>query len=138
MPEGIPYASSNVVAGAGLELNYIGRHCYAYAIHGATTGEVDYLSFTSGNSYIVAELTINGHLEFGNGQGTLDAWKLQMNGIIIGVYKTETTLTTADLVGSVVVPLLIPPYTQIIVSCDSDDTNSDKLGSCSIIGKLYK
>jgi len=139
MPEGIPYASSNVVAGAGLELNYIGRHCYAYSGGiGASTSEITYLSFTSGNFYTVAELTINGHLEFGNGQGTLDAWKLRMNGVIIGVYKTETTLTTADLVGSVVVPLLIPPYTQIIVSCDSDDTNNDKLGSCSIIGKLYK
>ena len=119
-------------------LEVIGKHCYAYAIGPASTNEVNYLSFTSGNFYTVGEITFNGHLEFGNGQGTLDAWKLQMNGVIIGVYKTETTLTTADLVGSVVVPLLIPAYTEIIVSCDSDDTNTDKLGSCSIVGRIYR
>jgi len=137
MPEGVGYGPQNT-ASTGLNLNVIGKHAYAYSGGiGASTSEVTYLSFTTGNFYTVAEMTFNGHLEFGNGQGTLDAWKLQINGNIIGVYKTETTLTTADLVGSVVVPLLIPPYTQIIVSCDSDDTNNDKLGSCSIVGRIY-
>jgi len=120
-------------------LEIIGNHCYAYSgAIGATTGEVTYLSFTSGNFYTVGEITFNGHLEFANGNGTFDEWKLQMNGIIIGVYKTETTLTTADLVGSIVVPLLIPSYTEIIVSCVTNDTNADKVGSCSIVGRIYR
>jgi len=120
-------------------LEIIGNHCYAYSGGiGATTSELTYLSFTSGNFYTVAELTVNGHLEFSNGQGTFDAWKLQMNGVIIGVYKTETTLTTADLVGTVIIPLLIPPYTEIIVSCLTNDANTDKLGSCSIVGRIYR
>jgi len=135
---GGPVGVANSFTGPAEALEVIGNHCYAYAIHGATTGEVDYLSFTSGNFYTVAEITFNGHLEFANGNGTFDEWKLQMNGTIIGVYKTETTLTTADLVGTVVIPVLIPPYTEIIVSCVTNDTNADKVGSCSIIGRVYR
>jgi len=138
MPEGVGYSGSNVVAGAGLELNYIGRHCYAYSGgKGSIDASVTYLEFTSGNFMAMTELTVNGAVEFsGPTTGLTTAWKLEMNGIVIGVYKTETN--EEDMPSTLVIPLLIPPYTAIKVTALVSSTNSDFLNSCSIIGKLYK
>jgi len=138
MPEGVGYSGSNVVAGTGKELNYIGRHCFAYSGGlGSTTGEVTYLDFTSGNLYAKTVLTVNGAIEFsGPTVGLTTAWRLQMNGVVIGVYKTETN--EEDMPGTLVIPLLIPPYTSIKVTALTSNTNADFLNSCSIIGKLYK
>ena len=138
MPEGIPYASSNVVASAGLELNYIGRHCYAYSGgKGSTDASVTYLDFTSGNYYADTVLTVNGAVEFsGPTTGLTTAWKLEMNGAVIGVYKTETN--EEDMPGTLVIPLLIPPYTEVKVTALVSSTNSDFLNSCSIIGRVYR
>jgi len=138
MPEGIPYSSSNVVAGTGLELNYIGEHCFAYSGgKGSTDAEKTYLLFQSGNQYIKADMTLNGGVEFGGPTvGVTTAWKFQMNGIIIGQYKTDTA--EEDMPTALVIPIMIPPYTQIKVTALTSENNSDKLNSCSIVGRLYK
>jgi hypothetical protein len=138
MPEGIPYSSANIVVGTGLELNYIGEHCYAYSGgKGSTENEQTYLLFTSGNATIVGELTVSGGVEFsGPTVGVTSAWKLQMNGIVVGLYKTDTI--EEDQPPAIVVPIIIPPYTLVQVSAYTSDNNSDKLNSCSILGRLYK
>ena len=119
-------------------LEIIGDHCYAYSGgQGSTESEKTYLNFTSGNFYTVAEFTFNGGVEFASPTvGVTSAWKLSMNGVVIGVYKTDTI--EEDQPPSVVVPIIIPPYTEIKVTAYTNDNNADKLNSCSIVGRIYR
>jgi hypothetical protein len=59
MPEGVGYSGSNVVAGAGLDINYVGKHVYAYS--GEITFQnagADALVFTTGNKPMVLNMMV--------------------------------------------------------------------------------
>ena len=56
MPEGIPYSSTNVIAGVGKDLNYIGDRVYAYSGYVSfSNSEKTLLEFTTGSEYIVCD-----------------------------------------------------------------------------------
>ena len=136
MPEGIPYASSNVVAGAGLELNYIGKHCFAYNRVAVSTSAVNQLEFTTGSGYIVAKIYFNGATDFGNiDRGQTTAFQVQFNGIPILQLKvdTETERSLCTIRNDVV----IPPYTNVTITADSDAATFG-FTSVSFTGRIYK
>jgi len=137
MPEGVGYSGSNVIAGAGLELNYIGTHCYAFSGgFGANTSEQTLFEFTTGKEYIIGTLTINGGTELATaGNGTISAYQLSLNGVIVAVLKTETA--TEDQPTTVMNELLIPPYTNVKLIMDSASNDSGSLNTAIIVGKLY-
>ena len=138
MPEGIPYASSNVIAGAGLELNYVGNYVYAYSgTIQATQSEDTVLEFTTGNKLIVGSLTCSGGIENNGGgvsAGTLSAFTLSLNGIEIARVKTSTSGTSPDNPSLENFPIMIPPYTLVKVTVFS--TSTDGKTSTLIIGKV--
>jgi len=136
MPEGIPYASSNVVAGAGLELNYIGEHCFAYNRVAVSTTAVNQLEFVTGSGYIVGKIQCNGAVDMGNvDRGQVTAFQIQFNGIPILQLKTETE--TEDYVATVSNDVVIPPYTNVTITADSDGANFG-FTSVSFTGRVYK
>ena len=109
MPEGIPYASSNVVAGAGLELNYVGDSVFGYsgAVTMANSGtEYSLLEFTTGNKTIQAWVDFrNVTLDINN--NTTSKW--YMNDILVLQAELESSETALPgWVGR----LVIPPYTS--------------------------
>ena len=138
MPEGIPYSSSNVVASAGLDLNYIGKHVYAYSgTFEAKTAAQTVIDTTSGNDYIVGEFQLNacvGSTDPATGTPTLA--QILFNGIIIGIIKAEAI--SEDTPSSERQKVIIPPYTKIEVIVDSDDNQSARLGTIGFVGRVYK
>jgi len=139
MPEGIPYASSNVIAGAGLELNYVGDYVYAYSgTIQATQSEDTSLEFTTGNKLIVGSMTVSGGIENNGGGvavGTVSAFTLTLNGVEIARVKTSTAGTSPDNPSLENFPLVIPPYTLVKVTVFSSST--DGKTSTLIIGKVH-
>jgi hypothetical protein len=138
MPEGVGYSGSNVVAGTGRELNYIGNHCFAYsgevAVNNAT---VTLLEFTSGAGYILAEFTQS--VDYGNiGNGKFVGFNIQLNGIKV-VENNSSTRNYGDNESNQpdAVRILIPPYTNVTTQGFSDQA-SDNPFFHSITGRIYK
>jgi len=117
-------------------LSILGDHCYAQSgAKGSTTGQVEYLNFVS-PGYIVGTLTLNAGVEQGTPTvGVTAAWQLSFNGIVIAAYKSDSI--AENMPASIVVPILIPPRTEVKITVLTDQDNSDKLNSCTIIGRVY-
>jgi hypothetical protein len=132
MPEGIPYASSNVIAGVGKDLNYIGKHCFAYsgAIVDAASGAADSvcLDFVTGNE------AIHGKLQFETEANVTQVYYLdvQLNGISIFDVAWDNDPVKTILLNPL--RLIIPPYTSVKVLWGLD--NDTKKGYATFTGKL--
>ena len=138
MPEGIPYASTNVVAAAGLDLNYIGNHCFAYSgTHAANSTAATALEFTTGNQYIVGEIQLNAAVNStnpANGSSTLAL--IKFNGVIISIIKSEGHVD--DMPNVATQKVIVPPYTNVTISVDSNDDQAAQFATVTFTGKLYK
>lgn len=140
MPEGIPYSGSNVVAGAGLELNYIGKHCYAYSgKYGANVTRQTMLSFTSGKQYIVGILQLNACQDDDDAdKGSPTIAEIFFNGIGISLIKAEAQSGSGtDMPSSQTQKLLIPPFTTVLVQMEADDNQADEHATITFVGRLY-
>jgi len=138
MPEGVGYGPQNT-ASTGLNLNVIGNHAYAVSgAEGSSTTAFSMLKFTSGNFYLVGELTMTGGVQFTSGgipNGVQCAFQLTFNGTILANYKVDSNDENSPT--SYVVPIIIPPYTEVEVEGLANQNNSEDLISASITGRLY-
>jgi len=137
MPEGVGYPGSNVVAGAGLELNVVGDYAYGYTgLHAANTTGFTVLSFTSGNYLFVGEFQLNGAVNISPFAQTQTTAQIKLNGIAISVITTGNV--AVDTIMSNTQPLIIPPYTEVTIEFDMDATEADRFASGSLTGRIYK
>ena len=137
MPEGIPYASSNVVAGTGLELNYVGSHCFAYSgLFPATTSSQTVLDFKTGSETIEGTFYTNAAVDDDSG-ATTGVWsEIKLNGISIAILKTGNN--NIDSPTTVWLPVIIPPYTHVVITLDGDSSEADSYCSVTFTGRIYK
>jgi len=137
MPEGVNYSSSNVIAGAGLELNYIGNHCYAYSgTYPANITAATALEFTTGNQYIIGEIQLNAAINPtapDNGSSTLAL--ITFNGITVSIIKAEAA--NNDIPTYATQKVLIPPYTNVKIVVDGNDNQAAQFATITFSGKLY-
>jgi hypothetical protein len=88
MPEGIPYASTNVVAGAGLELNYVGNHVFAFSggiITLAGNADATMLDMVTGSEYIVGDFVFFAAVDPNLTGGVKTKFKLTLNGVKVAL-----------------------------------------------------
>jgi hypothetical protein len=131
MPEGVGYGPQDT-ASAGLNLNVIGNHGYAYSgvIADASSAAADslMLKFTSGNFNFV------GHLNFTDDHVANDNIYLTMslNGtIVINVIYRSAAAGTDNLNPW---DIMIPPYTDVEIKFGAS-SNVD--GTAWLTGKIY-
>jgi len=137
MPEGIPYASSNVVAGASLDLNYVGEFVFAYSggIE-ASTSEQSMLDTVSPGDMIVGEFQFNQPVAPTVPQNDeTSAVQIKFNGVTISIMKVHEG---TGMTGSVTQKVVIPPYTKILATCESTDNQATMLATLTFVGKRYK
>jgi len=132
MPEGIPYVGTNVVAGTGPDLNYLGDHCFAYSGVINASGETNYLDFTSGGGYILAD--IQALTDQANGDDF--NIKFYVNGIVVGTAHAFFYSNSTYVVGAAQWQLLIPPYTNIKITIENSGTADE--WAVMLIGKVHK
>ena len=135
MPEGVDYASSNVIAGTGLDLNYVQNRVYAYSgTFPASTASANMFDFQTGNKTIRGEFTFNGQIRFVSGSaGGHSVFELQLNGLTVGIYKSDTA--QHDMPTQCYQKVVIPPYTHVLVKCISGEDTSTELLTATFVGK---
>ena len=137
---GGPVGFSNSFTGAAQAIEIIGDHAYAYSgfytAADTTNGKV-VLDFTTGNYYLVGELTFNGYAAPGDpNYGDDGSCMLKLNGSIVIVLKNGT--------GSEVMPtnthcpIIIAPYTQVECTIEAVGTNADIGSTVVITGRIYR
>ena len=119
-------------------LEIIGDHCYAYSgSFDASSANPTVLSFTSGNFYTVGEIRLCGMIATNNPpDGRIVVMTVKMNGTTVLLAKIDNE--TEHMPTSDVSPIIIPPYTEILVNADSDADSSDFIGVISLTGRIYR
>ena len=138
MPEGVGYSGSgsNVIAGAGLELNVVGDHCYAYsgklALSNTTTTA---LEFTTGNYLTVVDLFVGFDIT-GLQSGNEIGYEVYFNGIeimdVVSNYGASWMIT-----GGSSPKFVIPPYTLVRVDLFTDDASGINMAAM-LTGTIHK
>ena len=138
MPEGVGYSGSNVVAGAGLELNYVGDYCYAYsgAVQVASTN-VAQLDFQTGKGIIQGHISCMGSVDDSNpALGSSTAFTISFNGVI--VFKVKCDTENEDMPSVQTIPVVIPPYTGVTVEADNNNADAGLRTGASLTGRVIK
>ena len=119
-------------------LEIIGDHCYAYSgSFPSTTSPVTRLSFTSGNFYVVGEIRLCGMLHINTPpNGRIAVMTVTMNGQTVILSKVDNE--AEDMPSADIAPIIIPPYTEVGVSIDTDDDSDDYVGTVSVTGRIYR
>jgi len=126
-------AGSGGTAGTGKGLNYIGDHAYAYSgviqDNGTGAANATLLDFTTGGTYIVAELNLITDVLI-NSQRYIDI-EFSGESIFKGAWdSSEPMKNLQPLVG-----LLIPPYTRVVIKWGS---STNQLATLTLVGRAYQ
>ena len=124
--------------GPATALEYIGDFAYAYSgLQSSTTALKTYLSFTTGANLIVGVLQTNAAVDDDNPTvGATSATEITLNNNRIAILKTDTK--DEDMKGSERMELVLPPYTTVLVTMVDDGNESDRFGSVSFVGRVYR
>jgi len=137
MPEGVGYSGSNVIASTGLELNYVGNHCYAHsgAITVSNSSATTMLNFTTGKELIVAQFSFGGPTVLGDPtDGCPVTYEMLMNGESMLVMKIQTNPEAMQ--ASYNLEVVIPPFTNVLAK--ALNANGGQQNSIIMSGRLYK
>ena len=141
MPETDTIPVSASVASTGTGIRYIGDFAYALSgTNGATTSPTTVLDFTTGNGLIVGKLQCNGNVHFVSpGAGATSIFRISFNSETIGSIQTETELSSTErgTPSQDTMPIIIPPFTHVVVTVDSTTSDADKLSSVILVGRVY-
>jgi hypothetical protein len=142
MPEGKGYGPQDT-ASVGLNLNVIGNYAYAYSGNITTdqaSSELTMISFTTGNFLFVGTWTVCGTVPNKgggvSGSGGLDQFHLSLNGITVQGLRTETN--EEDMPSSDTIPIIIPPFTEVIITAISAKNDASWSFSTALHGSVIK
>ena len=129
---GGPVGFSNSFTGAAQALELVGDHCYAYSGELTTTANtpLTFLEFTTGNYYSVVNVQFNYSQDY-NDDAT---YRILMNGTLIQQWMS--TGSTNPHQPQNLVPIVIPPYTEIVVSAFNKDNGRPQI--VSLTGRIYR
>jgi len=125
------------VVQTGLGIRYVQNYAYAYSgtFQSSTTAQT-VIETTTGSGIIVGEFQLNGPVQAAEPNvGTNTIAVIKFNGETISLLKTDTANETQP--GSETQKVIIPPFTTISVSVDSDNNQAARLGTVTFTGRVY-
>jgi len=124
--------------GPAQALEIIGDH--AYAVSGglsSDTSDVVHLKFTTGSYYFVGRITVNGAMVVTSpAVGRTTIFQINMNGALIAQLKVDSA--EEDQPSTVYNDVIIPPYTEVEVTGQSDGADADRLTTALMTGRIYR
>ena len=121
--------------GAAQALEIIGDHAYGYSgvldINGT---ETDMLSFTSGNFYFVGTVQFN-YIEL---NAYHFRYRFYLNDAILQGFVEPSGATGAPNVSTTIIPIIIPPYTEVRCTAENLTDNTLQNQVCSMVGRIYR
>jgi len=136
MPEGVGYGPQNT-ASVGKEIHVIGNHAYGFSgLFDSATSEYTMFEFTSGNYYLVGELTVSGAIDDTSpAVGLISVFTLSMNGTNLMFLKADTDGEKSPM--TISMPILIPPFTVVkLVGIDTGAVSARQT-CASLVGRIY-
>ena len=128
---------SNSFTGAAQALEIIGKHAYAYSgivsAGAVQSQEYTYLDFTNGPVVVVSKL------QWYSDAASSDNFelKVKMNGIII-LTSEVFTITANDPAGYSPIELIIPPYTEFLVTIANTQASNARDSAVILTGRVYR
>ena len=123
-------------------IEIIGDHAYAMSGNlGALNADQTLLEFTSGNFYLVGQIFVSGPCDptqdgVNLGNGAISAFQLNLNDVLVWNIKIDTI--DEDSASFAVVPVIIPPYTEVKLTVISNADASGRATSSNITGRIYR
>jgi hypothetical protein len=139
MPEGVGYASSNVVASTGLELNYVGDRCFAYSgTFNVNTTAFTMLNFTTGSKTIKGKFYGYGPVKFDSdiNTGKFGGFQCSLNGNVVAIMKSDTG--QHDMGQVLEFECILPPYTNVEVQGLASATTAGFLMEVNFTGQTLE
>ena len=137
---GGPIGSGNAFAGSSTGINLVGDFAYATTTQGVSTSPQTMVEYTSGNYLFVGELYVSAgnHLVTADA-GSSSSFRVKFNDIFVALARCESDLESSErgTPAQTIIPLIIPPYTDVNISVDSDQDDGDKLTSLFLAGRIY-
>jgi len=133
MPEGIPYASSNVVAGTGPTFQYIGNRIFGYSGSiGIGQPEKTLFEDKVGSRYAIVKIQFN-YIENSTDDVEYFAY---INDVLVQGYIVSGDILYTDPDHHI--ELLIPPFNTLKLSAFNHGSGTERDQIVSVVGKLYK
>jgi len=134
MPEGVGYSGSNVVAGTGLELNYIQDKCFAYSgAIGVPNSETTLIETQSGSGVIDAII----QCAYGTPDSDNMQYKIYFNGVIVMQVGVSGAVDQGNW-QTMLYHFVIPPYTNIKITAQNTTSVTERIQTAIITGKVYE
>lgn len=129
---------ANSFTGAAGGLDIYGDFAAAYSGKiQIATGSVDQLSFTSGNYLFVGDIICFAGMKSDSpAVGEVSIFDISFNSVPIFTIKCDAT--NEEMPSEVSIPLLIPAYTEILVTAASGSSTSNFVTSVNVIGRIYR
>ena len=136
-----PVQPAASVAATGLGVRYIGDHAYCISgTYGAAQSDQVVLSFTSGSGYIIAEFVVNQFVkpddpdDFDLTLALISFNGEQVANMLVGTAQAEGWNRTPSQGFQ---KLVIPPFTDVLVTLRGHSDDSDDLGTVTMTGRVY-
>jgi len=135
MPHTDVIPTSASIVSTGLGIRYIGKHCYAYGGKRTVANTtITFLDFVSGSGYIFAKFFF-GYDTTALNSGNEIGYEIFFNDLSI-MDNTSLMLHGWALTGTSPPELIIPPFTKVKVTMETDDASGIALNA-SMIGRVY-
>jgi len=124
-------------SGTGSSINYVGNHLYGFSgLQQINTVEVPHMDFSIGAHYVMAVFTLQGGTKPDDpATGKSSVFTIKLNDEIITSPKVDSAVEGMPSV--IDVPILLPPYCRIIVTCQSPATTVGIFTAVIITGRVY-
>jgi len=123
--------------GGQLGLSTIGEHIYGYSgTFPATTDPQTVIDTNTGKGYIIGEFQLNAAVNSTNpSSGSATLALMTFNGVTVSIIKSEANVD--DLPNNVTQKVLIPPYTRVVITIESNDAQSAQFATVTFVGRVY-
>jgi len=136
MPEGVGYGPQ-YTASTGLSLNVIGKHAYAYNSAPASEVASNILEFTTGKYYFVGTIQLNANVKASDpATGVVATLVVTLNGETAIILKATSIDALTPATASC--ELIIPPFTVVTASIDTNSNTVTYIGTVALTGRIHK
>ena len=115
-----------------LGLSIVGNHAYAYSgVIAVDNNETDLLNFKSGKIYIIGTFQPSIHEDTSDNM----FFKVYINGVEVSATLIGSTTSGTPFEET---EILLPPLTNLKITCDNDSSSSARSVAASFVGRVYE
>tara|TARA_Y100000310_G_C20130265_1_gene555546 strand:- start:55 stop:489 length:435 start_codon:yes stop_codon:yes gene_type:complete len=130
--------AGNAFTGIAASLEIVGDFGYALSgLQQINTSEVPHIDFTSGNYTFEGSLQCQGATKADDpATGKSSIFTVSFNGIAVAGIKVDSAVEGMPSV--IAIDMIIPPYTQVVITCRSPATTAGLETAVIVAGKIHR